>query len=202
MLSTGLSQHIVYFKRFRMEIDLTEAPPVPALPPGYSWVAWAPSLSDCHAEVKFHSFHEEIDALVFPNLGDWQGCHYLMAEIVRRPGFVPEATWLVSCADGYCGTVQGVSDRRGGGMIQNLGVMPLYRNLGLGSALLLKALEGFRQAGLGRAILEVTAQNEGALRIYRRLGFRCRKTLYKAVDTLARPAASSARPAGLAWNKQ
>ena len=28
---------------------------------------------------------------------------------------------------------------------------------------------------------EVTAQNEGAIRLYRRLGFRRRKTVYKAV---------------------
>ena len=32
-----------------------------------------------------------------------------------------------------------------------------------------------------RALLEVTAQNEGAIRLYRRLGFRRRKTVYKAV---------------------
>ena len=36
---------------------------------------------------------------------------------------------------------------------------------------------------LGRAFLEVTAQNDGAVRLYRRLGFRRRKTLYKAVET-------------------
>jgi ribosomal protein S18 acetylase RimI-like enzyme len=31
-------------------------------------------------------------------------------------------------------------------------------------------------------MLEVTAQNEGAVRLYRRLGFRRIKTLYKAVS--------------------
>ena len=31
------------------------------------------------------------------------------------------------------------------------------------------------------SLLEVTARNEGAIRLYRRLGFRCRKTVYKAV---------------------
>jgi ribosomal protein S18 acetylase RimI-like enzyme len=33
-----------------------------------------------------------------------------------------------------------------------------------------------------RAFLEVTAQNDSAIRIYRRLGFRCRKTIYKQVQ--------------------
>ena len=39
-----------------------------------------------------------------------------------------------------------------------------------------------RAAGLGRAFLEVTAENSGAVRLYRAVGFRRVKTLYKAVD--------------------
>jgi len=104
-----------------------------------------------------------------------------MREISRKPGFRPEATWLVACPGGFCGTVQGVRERSGLGAIQNLGVAPTYRGRGLGRALLLKALYGFWRAGLGRAHLEVTAQNDAAVRLYRRVGFRCRKTLYKAV---------------------
>lgn len=174
--------NITYFKRFRMEIDLYNPVPIPALPAGFFWVPWDPSLLGTHAETKFQSFQGEIDAVVFPNLASRQGCSFLMGEISRRPGFVPEATWLVGCPAGYCGTVQGVGDRAGWGAIQNLGVVSHYRGQGLGSALLLQALCGFRRAGLGRAFLEVTAQNEAAVRLYRRLGFRCRKTVYKAVD--------------------
>lgn len=182
MLAQGVAHRVVYFKRFRMEIFLDQLPPVPELPSGYYWLPWHSSLLYDHAEVKYLSFNDEIDALVFPNLGDRQGCLHLMQEISRRPGFRPEATWLIACQDGYCGTIQGVNDRAGLGSIQNLGVMPLYRCQGLGLALLLKALWGFRQAGLAKGFLEVTAQNEGALRIYHRLGFRRRKTIYKAVD--------------------
>jgi ribosomal protein S18 acetylase RimI-like enzyme len=174
--------NVTYFKRFKMEIDLYDAPPTPTLPDGYFWVAWDETLIDLHAEVKFHCFQEEIDAVVFPSLSHRQGCFSLMSEISRRPGFIPGATWLVACAAGYCGTVQGVRERGALGAIQNLGVTPSHRGRGIGSALLLRALEGFRRAGLGRAFLEVTAQNEAAVRLYRRLGFRCRKTLYKAVD--------------------
>jgi ribosomal protein S18 acetylase RimI-like enzyme len=197
MLTQGETRPIVYFKRFRMEMELDQAPPVPELPPSYAWVAWRPALLEAHADVKYRCFHEEIDALVFPNLGDRLGCLHLMEEISRRPGFRPEATWLVACGDGFCGTIQGVNDRAGIGAIQNLGVMPLYRGLGLGAALMLKALEGFRQAGLQRVFLEVTAQNEGALRIYQRLGFRCRKTLYKATDASARESPEPVRSAAV-----
>ena len=45
-----------------------------------------------------------------------------------------------------------------------------------------QALTGFRQRGLRRATLEVTAQNVGAIRLYQRLGFRKIKTVYKAAE--------------------
>ena len=73
---------LTYFKRYRMEIDLTgrqlAAPPLPL---GYRLLPWDDSLLEAHAETKFRSFHSEIDANVFPCLGDWAGCHRLMNEI-------------------------------------------------------------------------------------------------------------------------
>ena len=181
---------VTYFKRFRMEVDLYGVPVAPPLPPGYRWLPWDETLVEAHAEVKFLSFHDQIDAAVFPSLSDRVGCSNLMHEIRRKPGFLPEATWLLSAADGYCGTVQGIYDRSGMGSIQNLGIVPCHRGKGLGTTLLLRALEGFRRSGLGRAYLEVTAQNDSAIRLYRRLGFRFRKTLYKAVDAAAAPVLS------------
>lgn len=176
--------HLVsYFKRFRMERDLAELPPVPALPIGYRFVPWHEGLLQEHADALYASFHETIDAVVFPSLGDRGGCYYLMNEICRKGGFLPGATWLLVGPEGPCGTVQGVREAGGVGAIQNVGIAPGQRNRGLGSILLLQALDGFRQAGLKRALLEVTAQNEGAIRLYRRLGFLRRKTIYKAVPT-------------------
>lgn len=173
--------NVTYYKRYRMEIDLYSAPPIPPLPDDYYWVPWEERLLEAHAEVKYASFHIEVDSAVFPSLGDREGCYRLMQEIRRKPGFLRDATWLVACRTGYCGTVQGIRDRTGVGAIQNLGVTPIHRGRGLGTALLLHALDGFRRAGLGRAFLEVTAQNDSAVQLYRRLGFVCRKTLYKAV---------------------
>jgi RimJ/RimL family protein N-acetyltransferase len=169
-----------YFKRYRMEVDL-QALPAPQLPAGFCWVAWGQDLLDLHAEALYESFHQEIDATIFPSLGNRQGCQTLMAEISRKSVFVPTATWLLAGPDGPCGSVQGLSERNGTGAIQNLGITPGQRGQGLGAALLLQALHGFRWAGMHRAMLEVTAQNDPAIRLYRRLGFRRIKTLYKAV---------------------
>ncbi len=172
---------ITYYKRFRMEIDLDEATSGATLPHTFTWVSWDESLLDQHAEVKYHSFYGEIDAYVFPCLGDRYGCRRLMCEIRRKPGFLPEATWLIASAGAYVGTVQGIKDHGPIGAIQNVGVIPSYRGMGLGRALVRRALAGFSQAGLRRAYLEVTAENVAAVQLYRNVGFRRAKTLYKAV---------------------
>ncbi len=173
---------ITYYKRFRMEVDLNGSLPPCDLDESFCWIPWQESLIDYHAEVKFLSFRDEIDAHVFPCLSDRYGCQRLMREIRRKPGFLPGATWLIASHEGYVATVQGVVDRGPIGAIQNLGVVPSYRGLGLGRALIRQALAGFRGAGVNRVYLEVTAENAQAIRLYRDAGFRRSKTLYKAVD--------------------
>lgn len=178
---------VTYFKRYRMELDLVPpVPAVPELPKGFTWVTWDERLLDAHAEVKYQCFHDELDGVIFPNLSDRQGCLRLMREIATRPGFRPESTWMVAHGDAYVATVQGISDRAGTGAIQNLGVIRAHRGRGLGRAILLQALHGFRRTGLARATLEVTASNEAAVTMYRQVGFRFRKTIYKMVETTYR----------------
>jgi GNAT superfamily N-acetyltransferase len=174
---------ISYFKRYKMEVGLANLP-APLLPEGFRCLPWGPDLIEAHADVLYGSFRDEIDATVFPSLGDAEGCCGLMAEIVRRRSFVPEGTWLLLGPDGPCGTIQVLRERGVLGAIQNVGILPAWRSRGLGRALLLHALHGCWRTGLGRAQLEVTAQNEAAIRLYRRLGFRRFRTLYKAVATV------------------
>jgi ribosomal protein S18 acetylase RimI-like enzyme len=170
-----------YYKRFRMEIELEGVTTTSVLPRSFVWVPWEDSLLDQHADVKYRSFLGEVDTSVFPCLGDRQGCRRLMVEIRRKPGFLPGATWLIACPDGYVGTVQGVMDQGSIGAIQNVGVIRPYRRLGLGLALVHQAMAGFTRAGLRRAYLEVTAENAAAVQLYRNVGFRRAKTLYKAI---------------------
>jgi len=193
-----------YFKRHRMEVDLRRPPMALAdllspsvrggeLPTGFQWLPWRDSLCLAHAEVKALCFQDETDAIIFHCLASVGGCRDLMLAIRDRPGFCPQATWLVEAsgvsldeaATGIAGncvaTVQGVIDSCGDGGIQNVGVIPEFRGRGLGRSLVLKALAGFVQCGAKRAYLEVTAQNRPAIRIYRELGFRCTRTVYRAV---------------------
>jgi GNAT superfamily N-acetyltransferase len=185
---------IQYFKRYRMEINLAGrdfrcAP----MPPEYGFFPWEQSLLEVFALAKYRSFRQEMDSLVFPSLGNLDGCRKLMTEIAGKPGFVPQATWLavhmpaLGTAPEYCGTIQGIRDQAGLGAIQNLGVVAEHRCCGLGGNLLCRCLEGFRQSGVRRVHLEVTAQNDAAIRLYRRVGFYTVKTVYKTVDPVAVP---------------
>lgn len=181
---------LTYFKRHRMELDLSHPRPPTPLPPGFWWLPWHDSLLDVHAEVKHLCFQNDLDSVVFPSLSHPAGCRELMLAIRSRSGFCPGATWLVVCsmatadspAGGCVGTVQGLIDDNRLGAIQNLGVIAEYRGKGIGRALLFKALNGFAVAGARRAMLEVTARNEPAVRMYRGVGFRNFKTLYRGVE--------------------
>lgn len=180
---------LTYFKRYRMELKLDGASfDEIALPKGIQLLPWSPGLLTQHAAVKWASFHEEIDSHVFVCLSDKSGCKELMREITSRSNFVQEATWLAIRGNEFsdsiqpCGTIQGLLTTPREGAIQNLGVHPEFRNLGIGKALLLHALRGFRTAGCMFAHLEVTVQNTAAIRLYEKFGFRKVETLFKIAD--------------------
>ncbi len=174
-----------------MEFDLErQALPEPALPKGYYWVPWSSRLLERHAAVKFESFNLEIDSRVFPCLAALTGCRKLMAEISRQNNFLPLATWLItrrkSCGgEGRrptyvdCGTIQGMASSVNMGAVQNVGVVAEHRGLGLGRALVSKALEGFRLSGMRKVYLEVTAENEPAVELYKSIGFQTKRTMFK-----------------------
>jgi ribosomal protein S18 acetylase RimI-like enzyme len=68
----------------------------------------------------------------------------------------------------------------------------MHRGRGVGAALILTAISGLQHVGVTRVALEVTAVNDSAVRLYRRLGFRSVKTVYKAIEELGQPSHSVA----------
>lgn len=185
---------ITHYKRLQMELDLRRAPLAePHLPDGYAWAAWHPVLLGAHARVKYESFRGEIDAQVFQSLSELQGCQRLMHDIAHHQGFAAATTWLVRFEGNEfsgptpCATIQGLRKSLWVGSIQNVGVAPAHRGFGLGRALMLRSLQGFRDMGTRRVRLEVTAANEPAVELYRSLGFSLRRTSYRSVMQGAKP---------------
>ena len=124
---------VSYFKRYRMELDLRGRRPIaPYSPPGYRLLPWEPNLLYDHADVKYLSFRDEIDADVFDCLGELDGCQRLMQEISQKDGFLPSATWLATAPRGLdeepCGTIQGIRTAHKYGAIQNVGIVPGHRD--------------------------------------------------------------------------
>lgn len=183
---------VTYFKRYKMELRLDRAPlnlkDHLEHPEGIRFLPWEPKLLKQHADVKWESFRDEIDAHVFPCLADREGCYHLMKEIANRNNFIAQATWLARRDSEFesipqtCGTIQGLYCSSREGAIQNLGVHPECRDMGIGQALLLHALDGFRRAGCKYVQLEVTVQNAAAIRLYERFGFRIVETLFKIAE--------------------
>lgn len=187
-------QDVTYYRRFRMEISLRERElPLPNLPEGYLWTGWNHSVDihtvlERHAETKHLCFRDELDSRVFPCLGEREGCLRLMQDIARQSSFLPEATWLIShrsLEDDLVhdvGTIQGLAHTSMVGAIQNVGVVPEHRSLGLGRALVLRCLHGFQQIGIPRVSLEVTADNRQAIDLYKKIGFRIVRTMYRDAE--------------------
>ena len=176
---------VVYFKRYRMQIDLAivDWNRIPS-PTEFQFLPWSDKHLSFHSLAKWDSFRFEIDANVFPCLGDRDGCRQLMRDISQRSNFVPEATWL-ALAKGTdnteipAGTIQGLRVNALEGAIQNVGVTPAFRGKGIGRSLLFLALQGFRDIGCKQVNLEVTIHNDGAIRLYESIGFQAVETVFK-----------------------
>jgi ribosomal protein S18 acetylase RimI-like enzyme len=161
---------------------------------------WASSLIRDHGRVKYESFRNEMDATVFSCLGKRDGCIRLMKDLAGRTDFVPEATWLALGPYGPggklspIGTIQGLRVEVGKdsdspscfqglqGSIQNVGIIPGCRGMGIGRVLLAYALAGFQDIGCKSVTLEVTTHNTSAIRLYTSMQFSIDQTVYKVAD--------------------
>lgn len=173
-------------KRLRMELDFRRHTLERAvLPAGFVWRAWDPRSLRIHAAVKCASFRQELDSHLFASLSTYAGCEELMRGIAAHSGFLPQATWLIELAGADlncplpCGTIQGLATNSTQGSIQNVGVIAEFRGKGLGRALVLKSLAGFRRHGLLRVTLDVTAENKPAVELYQSIGFRTISTTFR-----------------------
>lgn len=158
----------------------------PTLPDGFIWLPWHPRLCEPHGRVIYQSFSGDLDSLVFPTFRRLDACLRLMRGVASSGGFLPMGTWLIVRPNerayekvDYCATIQGIRSDFRTAAIQNVAVRPEFRRRGLGRAIVLKGLEGFRASGCAAVTLEATAENRPALELYESLGFEITQTVYK-----------------------
>ncbi len=176
-----------YVKRNQMAFDFKKKsiPPV-ALPPDYRCVPWNPELLATHADVQYRGFCNDSDAELFPTFRSAERCRMLMNAIAASNSFCPDATVLIACGHDegiltFVAAIQGMRLSQEVGAIQNVAVLPDFRQRGLGKALVCSSLKGYRDAGVERVTLEVTADNFPAVRLYESIGFQTYKVYFREI---------------------
>ena len=182
------------FTRYKMSISLDGwEPPPTRLPAGFEMTPWSMNLIQAHGEAIYKSFKDSIDAGLFITFTREYRCHDFMRYLVGSPGFLPSATWLLREKRGnaaarlfklpsaykLAGTIQGLIKPNFVGGIQNVGILPEYQGRGLSKILLYYSLWGYKRAGVKLVELEVTAENEIAVNLYKKVGFRIDHALEK-----------------------
>lgn len=172
---------IRHAKRVLLERDLSRPWAVRSVP-FISFETWLPhSLSD-HAIALVRSFQDAPDKDCFPSLTTETGCRDLLHDLVGLPEFCPEATWLARDGKSPIGTIQAIINHSTGhGEIQNLGVIPSHRGQGIAHRLLSLSLGELRLKNCRLVRLEVTANNDSAVMLYRNFGFEPYKTFYTPI---------------------
>ncbi|MBV6395255.1 MAG: Mycothiol acetyltransferase [Anaerolineales bacterium] len=149
---------------WRMQIDLTAAPPEPALPEG---VELRPFLADQHSpsvyEAEQEAFLDHWGSRRIP----FEAWHHRK---VARQDFDP-TLWHVAWAGDEIAGFSQCRWRNDTGWVSTLGVRRPWRKHGLGLALLLRSFGEFHRRGMNTIGLGVDAQNPtGATRLYQKAG--------------------------------
>jgi ribosomal protein S18 acetylase RimI-like enzyme len=176
-------------RRFVMQVDLREAAlPGASLPLRFGWGAWRPERSLAHAAVLYEGFRNSDDAGFLRALSTLEGCFDLITATTNHRHFVSQATWLgvALMANGEEVPVSTIQVLGGNGRvarIQNIAVIPEFRGCGLGRATLVRSLRSCRSLGYDIVELEVTAENEPAVELYRSFGFTVRRSYLHEIDS-------------------
>ena len=188
---------IRYVRRVEMALDaptLSKGAFDDSLPEGYFWSPWSSVAVRSFASVLHRAFRNDLDGHIFPTYRQYEACEHLILATSTSKMFAPASSWLVgrelteeqAPRAGFqvgrpikvCGAIVGVAPSKTVGNIHNVAVLPSARRLGLGRALLARAVDAFIEAGKRTITLEVTAENVAAVRLYSSFGFRPTKITY------------------------
>jgi mycothiol synthase len=148
------------FEEFAMQRDLHNANAAPRWPSLTAVLEWSSATAGMSFEVYEAAFRGR------PGFPGWTRSEWI-DRLTGGPDFLPEASFLVLRDGAPAGFV--VSSN---GWIDQVGVAPGHRRLGLASALAAEASSRMRALRIGVARLHVNTNNPEALATWRKLGFR------------------------------
>ena len=148
-------------RHYEMTIELAHEPPEPAVPEGHSIETFREQDAEAWYAAMKEIFAEEWGFELEPFDEWWQ----------RHSGDDHSLWFLVRAGGEIAGLAHGEAGRRGGGVVNWLGVRKQWRHRGLGKALLLQLFRELRGRGAARAGLGVDAENPtGATHLYESAG--------------------------------
>lgn len=159
-----------FYTEYELQRDVSALPDAP-VPAGIAIAPWTPERDADIGEAYNDAFRDR-GFTGFDEAG-WAGQAFS-----AQDGFRADLSFLALDRDpSRTGTLAGfcLSEHADGpdmGWIDNVGVRPKYRNRGIASALIVRAMQAMRDAGLARAGLRVNEDNTRARRLYDHLGFR------------------------------
>jgi mycothiol synthase len=150
------------FEELAMELDMTRVrtPPPARWPRGSTLVEWGNSAAEASFEVYEAAFRDR------PGFPGWLRSEWIDA-LTGDDDFLPAASLCVLLDGMPAGFVVCLT-----GWIDQVGVAPAHRRLGLASALVTEAIARMGALGISVAHLHVNTNNPGALATWRRLGWR------------------------------
>ena len=164
-----------YLRRF-MALDLAARPPRRP-PPGFGIEPWERRHDHLAAEFIFRTYRGHIDAVINDQYASHEGAERLIDNVfeLRGCGEPLSPASLVAfhrSTQKMAGLVALTTVRPGTAHIPQVAVAPEFQSEGLGSALLDRAFREALHRGNREVTLTVTDLNQGARRLYERLGFK------------------------------
>ena len=127
------------------------------------------------ADVICNSYRGSTDYQLCHDYQSREGCIRFLNNLVKHPGcgtFSPQTSYVVrNPEDQVCGVLLTSKISPDTGMIPQISVRSDCQGKGIGSYLLRTYFKDARESGLERITLSVSEANEGACRLYSRLGF-------------------------------
>ena len=131
---------------------------------------------DGAAQLISDAYKGHVDSHINDQYRSLSGARAFLFNIVQYPGcgsFFRPASFAAFDANGrLCGISLASLVAPESGHLTQICVLPEYRGLGIGRALIRRSLSKLGELGCRYASLTVTAANEGAVALYRRIGFR------------------------------
>jgi mycothiol synthase len=151
---------------WRMEINLTQAPPAPNWPEGVALRPFDPESDDRLVwQAETEAFRDHWGSLPV-EFEIWK------FRKLAREDFEP-SLWFIAWEGGEIAGFSECRFRMGIGWVGTLGVRRAWRKRGLGLALLLHSFGEFHRRGMNTIALGVDAENPtGATRLYKKAGMR------------------------------